>query len=155
MTAAGQSALNVQGSTRSVIDDVRFTVDRRARQERAHQAAPRRQRDPARWRVACTAASPAGRVFILSDRDIDFFSLKPTEPEFQLAGDSERVAITCADLGVDAGDLDAPGAARPDRLPTRDAVPRVARHHREGTAARATAARWKRCRSIASGPSCS
>ena len=43
-----------------------------------------------------------GRVFILSDRDIHFESLRPTAPEFQLAGDSERVAMTCADLGVDA-----------------------------------------------------
>jgi ATP-dependent helicase HrpA len=49
-----------------------------------------------------------GRVFILSDRDIDFFTLKPTAPEFQLAGDSERVAITCADLGVAADDLELP-----------------------------------------------
>ena len=49
-----------------------------------------------------------GRVFILSDRDIDFASLKPTAPEFQLAGDSERVAITCADLGVAADELELP-----------------------------------------------
>jgi hypothetical protein len=49
-----------------------------------------------------------GRVFILSDRDIDFSSLQPTEPEFQLAGDSERVAITCADLGVAADELELP-----------------------------------------------
>ena len=41
-----------------------------------------------------------GRVFILSDRDIQFSSLRPTAPEFQLAGDSERVAMTCAALGV-------------------------------------------------------
>jgi hypothetical protein len=47
-------------------------------------------------------------VFILSDRDIDFASLKPTAPEFQLAGDSERVAITCADLGVKADELELP-----------------------------------------------
>src|SRR5207302_1972837 len=32
----------------------------------------------------------------------------PTPPEFQLAGDAERVAITCAALGVDAQDLDLP-----------------------------------------------
>src|SRR5690606_22616304 len=49
-----------------------------------------------------------GRVFILSDRDIDFHSLTPTEPEFQLAGDSERVALTCAALGVRADELDLP-----------------------------------------------
>jgi hypothetical protein len=49
-----------------------------------------------------------GRVFILSDRQIEFEHLRPTEPEFQLAGDSERVAITCAALGVRADELDLP-----------------------------------------------
>jgi len=49
-----------------------------------------------------------GRVYILSDRDIRFEALRPTEPEFQLAGDSERVALTCADLGVRADSLDLP-----------------------------------------------
>jgi uncharacterized membrane protein YgcG len=44
----------------------------------------------------------------MSDRDIDFATLRPEEPEFQLAGDSERVALTCADLGVRAHDLDLP-----------------------------------------------
>jgi ATP-dependent helicase HrpA len=47
-------------------------------------------------------------VFILSDRDIHFAGLQPTEPEFQLAGDSERVAMTCAALGVPADELDLP-----------------------------------------------
>src|SRR5881275_1607414 len=49
-----------------------------------------------------------GRVFILSDRDIDFSQLRPTAPEFQLGGDSERVAITCAALGVRADELELP-----------------------------------------------
>src|SRR3954462_12621059 len=49
-----------------------------------------------------------GRVFILSDRDIFFAGLKPTAPEFQLGGDSERVAITCAALGVRADELELP-----------------------------------------------
>src|SRR5207247_11273497 len=49
-----------------------------------------------------------GQVFILSDRDLAFDELRPTPPEFQLAGDAERVAITCAALGVDAQDLELP-----------------------------------------------
>src|SRR5256714_13922199 len=49
-----------------------------------------------------------GEVYILSDRALDFERLVPTPPEFQLAGDAERVAITCAALGVDAQDLDLP-----------------------------------------------
>jgi hypothetical protein len=61
-----------------------------------------------------------GRVFILSDRDIQFSSLRPTAPEFQLAGDSERVAMTCADLGVAADQLDLPVPL--DRVAYRKAV---------------------------------
>src|SRR5688572_16800811 len=107
MTAAGQSALNVQGLDTVVIDDVRFTsIVERGKNvlTKLHLGANEILQMAGRvhGRVA------GGRVFILSDRDIDFFSLKPTEPEFQLAGDSERVAITCADLGVDAGDLALP-----------------------------------------------
>src|SRR5207244_2640886 len=49
-----------------------------------------------------------GEVDLLSDRDLAFDELRPTPPEFQLAGDAERVAITCAALGVDARELDLP-----------------------------------------------
>jgi ATP-dependent helicase HrpA len=107
MTAAGQSALNVQGLDTVVIDDVRFTsIVERGKNvlTKLHLGANEILQMAGRvhGRVA------GGRVFILSDRDIDFFSLKPTEPEFQLAGDSERVAITCADIGVDAAELELP-----------------------------------------------
>ncbi|HKS05896.1 MAG TPA: DEAD/DEAH box helicase [Gemmatimonadaceae bacterium] len=107
MTAAGQSALNVQGLDTVVIDDTRFTnVIERGRNvlTRTHlgpneilQMAGRvhgRVRD--------------GRVFILSDRVLEFSGLRPVSPEFQLAGDSERVALTCAALGVRADELDLP-----------------------------------------------
>jgi ATP-dependent helicase HrpA len=47
-------------------------------------------------------------VWILSEREIEFSQLKPTEPHFQLAGDPERVAMTCADMGVRADELDLP-----------------------------------------------
>src|SRR4051812_1725552 len=107
MTAAGQSALNVQGLDTVIIDDTRFTsVVERGKNvlTKLHLGANEILQMAGRvhGRVA------GGRVFILSDRDIDFFSLKPTAPEFQLAGDSERVAITCADLGVAADDLELP-----------------------------------------------
>ena len=107
MTAAGQSALNVQGLDTVVIDDTRFSnVIERGRNvlTRTHlgpneilQMAGRvhgRVRD--------------GRVFILSDRALEFGGLRPVSPEFQLAGDSERVALTCAALGVRADELDLP-----------------------------------------------
>src|SRR2546423_10744656 len=84
-----------------------------------------------------------GEVYILSDRTLDFERLVPTPPEFQLAGDAERVAITCAALGVDAQDLDLPVPLdrRADRpglqlLTARGLIERgrLARYGREGEA---------------------
>jgi hypothetical protein len=119
MTAAGQSALNVQGLDTVVIDDTRFAnvVDRgRNVLTRLHLGANEILQMAGRvhGRVA------GGRVFILSDRDIEFFALRPTAPEFQLAGDSQRVALTCADLGVRADELDLP--VELDRLSYRKAM---------------------------------
>lgn len=107
MTAAGQSALNVRGLDTVVIDDTRFTnVVEQGRNvlTRLHLGANELLQMAGRvhGRVA------DGRVFILSDRDIRFDQLRPTAPEFQLAGDSERVALTCAALGVRADELDLP-----------------------------------------------
>jgi hypothetical protein len=107
MTAAGQSALNVKGLETVVIDDTRFSnVVERGRNvlTRTHLGANEILQMAGRvhGRVA------GGQVFLLSDRDIAFDALEPTEPEFQLAGDSERVAITCAALGVRADELDLP-----------------------------------------------
>ncbi|HVZ47218.1 MAG TPA: DEAD/DEAH box helicase [Gemmatimonadaceae bacterium] len=107
MTAAGQSALNVQGLDTVVIDDTRFAnlvENGRNVLTRVHLGANEILQMAGRvhGRVA------GGRVFILSDRDIAFSALRPTEPEFQLAGDSQRVALTCAALGVRADELELP-----------------------------------------------
>jgi ATP-dependent helicase HrpA len=107
MTAAGQSALNLRGLDTVVIYDARYgnVVDR------GHNVLQRM------YLGANEILQMAGRVhgrvagsevFILSDRDLVFEELRPGPPEFQLAGDAERVAITCAALGVDARDLDLP-----------------------------------------------
>jgi hypothetical protein len=119
MTAAGQSALNVKGLDTVVIEDARFTnVVERGRNvlTRTHLGANEILQMAGRvhGRVA------GGEVYLLSDRDIDFQALEPTEPEFQLAGDSERVAITCAALGVRADTLDLPVPL--DRVAYRRAV---------------------------------
>ncbi|HET9709254.1 MAG TPA: helicase-related protein [Gemmatimonadales bacterium] len=107
MTAAGQSALNIRGLDTVVIYDARYTnvVDRgRNVLTRLYLGANEILQMAGRvhGRVA------QGEVFILSDRNLDFAALRPTAPEFQLAGDAERVAITCAALGVDAQELDLP-----------------------------------------------
>ena len=122
MTAAGQSALNVQGLDTVVIDDTRFAnvVDRgRNVLTRVHLGSNEILQMAGRvhGRVA------GGRVFILSDRDIRFESLRPTAPEFQLAGDSERVALTCADLAVRADELELPVPL--DRASYRNAVAKL------------------------------
>lgn len=107
MTAAGQSALNVKGLDTVVIDDTRFAnlvENGRNVLTKVHLGANEILQMAGRvhGRVA------GGRVFILSDRDIEFSALRPTEPEFQLAGDSQRVALTCAALGVRADELELP-----------------------------------------------
>ena len=107
MTAAGQSALNVRGLDTVIIDDVRFTnVIERGRNvlTKLHLGA----NEILQMAGRVHGRVEGGRVFILTDRDIDFATLQPTPPEFQLAGDSERVALTCADLGVRADELDLP-----------------------------------------------
>jgi hypothetical protein len=107
MTAAGQSALNVRGLDTVVIYDARYgnVVDRgRNVLHRLYLGA----NEILQMAGRVHGRVPNGEVSILSDRDLDFTALRPTPPEFQLAGDAERVAITCAALGVDARDLDLP-----------------------------------------------
>ncbi len=107
MTAAGQSALNVPGLDTVIIEDARYgTVVDHGRNvlHRLHLGANEILQMAGRvhGRVA------GGKVVILSDRPLDFASLQPGPPEFQLAGDAERVALTCAELGVDATELELP-----------------------------------------------
>jgi ATP-dependent helicase HrpA len=107
MTAAGQSALNVPGLDTVIIYDARYgNVVERGRNvlHRLYLGA----NEILQMAGRVHGRVPSGEVFILSDRDLEFASLRPTPPEFQLAGDAERVAITCAALGVDARDLDLP-----------------------------------------------
>jgi ATP-dependent helicase HrpA len=107
MTAAGQSALNVRGLDTVVIFDARYgnVVDRgRNVLHRLHLGA----NEILQMAGRVHGRVPHGEVIILTDRRLVFEHLKPTPPEFQLAGDAERVAITCAAIGVDAQDLELP-----------------------------------------------
>src|SRR6185503_3597210 len=119
MTAAGQSALNIPGLDTVVIYDARYgnKVDRgRNVLHRTYLGA----NEILQMAGRVHGRVPHGEVTILSDRPLDFEALRPTPPEFQLAGDAERVALTCAALGVDARDLDLPVAL--DRVAYRRAV---------------------------------
>ena len=107
MTAAGQSALNIRGLDTVVIYDARYgnVVDRgRNVLHRLYLGANELLQMAGRVH----GRVPGGEVYILSDRDLVFEQLRPGPPEFQLAGDAERVAVTCAAIGVDARDLDLP-----------------------------------------------
>src|SRR3989454_461138 len=142
MTAAGQSALNIRGLDTVVIYDARYTnVVERGRNVLTRLYLGANEILQMAGRVH--GRVEGGEVYILSDRDLAFDQLRPTPPEFQLAGDAERVAITCAALGVDARELDLPVPL--DRKAYRDAVElltergliergRLTRYGREGEA---------------------
>jgi hypothetical protein len=107
MTAAGQSALNLPGLDTVVIYDARYgnVV------ERGHNVLhrlPLGSNEILQMAGRVHGRVAGGEVAILSDRELDFASLRPGPPEFQLAGDTDRVALTCAALGVDATDLELP-----------------------------------------------
>jgi hypothetical protein len=107
MTAAGQSALNIRGLDTVVVYDARYTnVVERGKNvlTRAYLGA----NEILQMAGRVHGRVQHGEVYILSDRDLAFEELRPTAPEFQLAGDAERVAITCAAIGVDATELDLP-----------------------------------------------
>ena len=119
MTAAGQSALNIRGLDTVVVYDARYTnVVERGKNvlTRAYLGA----NEILQMAGRVHGRVQHGEVYILSDRDLAFEDLRPTAPEFQLAGDAERVAITCAAIGVDAAQLDLPVPL--DRRAYRDSV---------------------------------
>jgi ATP-dependent helicase HrpA len=107
MTAAGQSALNIQGLDTVVIEDAQFTTMVR-RGKGVLTKLPLGANEILQMAGRVHGRVQGGEVWILSGRQIEFEALRPTEPNFQLAGDPERVAMTCADIGVRADELDLP-----------------------------------------------
>jgi ATP-dependent helicase HrpA len=107
MTAAGQSALNIRGLDTVVILDARYqNVVRGGRNVLTR--LPLGGNEILQMAGRVHGRVEGGQVTILSERAIEFAALRPGPPEFQLAGDAERVALTCAALGVDARELDLP-----------------------------------------------
>lgn len=107
MTQAGQSALNIRGLNTVVIYDARYgnVIDRGRNVLTRLYLGPNEILQMA-GRVHGRVEK--GEVYILTDRDIDFTSLRPGPPDFQLAGDSERVALTAGALGIDLAALELP-----------------------------------------------
>jgi ATP-dependent helicase HrpA len=107
MTSAGQSALNIRGLDTVVIVDAQFTmIVERGRKILTR--LPLGANEILQMAGRVHGRVEGGEVFILTERSLHFPSLQPEVPNFQLAGDPERVALTCADVGVDATDLDLP-----------------------------------------------
>lgn len=107
MTAAGQSALNIAGLDTVVIYDARYAnVVERGRNILSRQYLGANEILQMAGRVHGRVRG--GEVYLLTDREIEFEALRPTPPEFQLAGDTERVAITAAAIGVDLTQLELP-----------------------------------------------
>ena len=124
MTAAGQSALNIRGLDTVVIEDAQFTtLVEMGRSVLTRKPLGNNEILQMAGRVHGRVEN--GEVWILSEREIDFGSLRPTAPNFQLAGDPERVAMTCADMGVRADELDLPVPL--DRIAYRRAVETLTR----------------------------
>jgi len=122
MTAAGQSALNIRGLDTVVIEDAQFTTIVRGGKSVLTRL-PLGSNEILQMAGRVHGRVENGEVWILTERDIRFDTLRPTEPNFQLAGDPERVAMTCADVGVQADDLDLPVPL--DRIAYRRAVTRL------------------------------
>ncbi|KPJ96665.1 MAG: hypothetical protein AMS18_00505 [Gemmatimonas sp. SG8_17] len=107
MTQAGQSALNIHGLDTVIIYDACYnTVVDKGRRVLTRQYLGANEILQMAGRVH--GRVPNGEVHILSDRKVDFPSLTPTPPAFQLAGDSERVALTAAALSIDLAELELP-----------------------------------------------
>ena len=119
MTAAGQSALNIQGLDTVVIEDAQFTT-LVERGKSVLTRLPLGANEILQMAGRVHGRVAGGEVWILTNRELRFEDLRPTEPNFQLAGDPERVAMTCADMGVRADELDLPVPL--DRIAYRRAV---------------------------------
>ena len=134
MTAAGQSALNVQGLDTVVIDDTRFGNVIERGTQRAHPPAPRRQRDSADGRAR--ARPRRGRTSVHPLRSRHRFSIAPTDGSRSSSWPAIRSGwrMTCADLGVARRRARSAGAARPRGVPHGRDAAGGARHHRERTA---------------------
>ncbi len=115
MTPAGQSSLNLHklvDGRQEPIDTV-VIVDKRYREVIYHGVAVLQltelpDNDLIQMAGRVNGRAVGGEIHLITDRgsSFDLHQLEPTAPEFELAGDIERVVMACARLGVDLHDLD-------------------------------------------------
>lgn len=107
MTNAGQSSLNIEGLNTVVIKDECI-------RDELHSGVAVRVKtrlptnDILQMGGRVNGRVSDGEIFILSDRNIDFHSLKPTKVEFVLGHNLERLALTCGKIGIDLAELELP-----------------------------------------------
>lgn len=111
MTIAGASSLNIVGLDTVVIVDEWFTEVVRSGGVKSLEKQPLGPNELLQMAGRVNGRAVNGKIYILtSRRNLDLKSLKPIAPRFALGGDLERVALTCAHLGIDARDLDIIGS---------------------------------------------
>lgn len=114
MTTAGASSLNVLGLDMVVIKDEMYA-------ERIHSGVKVLERvslgnnELLQMGGRVNGRAENGEIVILTPREIDFHALEPNTPQFMLGGDLERVALTCARLGINASQLDLIGHINHER----------------------------------------
>ncbi len=107
MTAAGSSSLNVRGLDWVVIQDEMYTeVVNEYTGVKALQKMTLGNNELLQMAGRVDGRVKDGTVAILTEREINYGSLSPVNPNFVLAGDLEQVALTCARMRIDLNDLD-------------------------------------------------
>jgi hypoxanthine phosphoribosyltransferase len=107
MTAAGSSSLNVRGLDWVIIQDEMYgEVVNEYTGVKALQKMSLGPNELLQMAGRVDGRVKDGTVAILTEREIDYTSLSPINPNFVLAGDLEQVALTCARMRIDLNELD-------------------------------------------------
>ncbi|MBI2473904.1 hypothetical protein HYV70_05130 [Candidatus Uhrbacteria bacterium] len=106
MTIAGASSLNILGLDTVVIVDQWFTEVIRDGGRKSLEKLYLGDNELLQMGGRVNGRAVNGKIVILSNRQVDFHSLKPVAPQFVLGGDLENTALICARLGIDARNLD-------------------------------------------------
>lgn len=105
MTSAGASSLNIAGLNTVVIVDERFTTVIEGGRKRLKKL-PLDNNTILQMAGRVNGRAVNGEVHILTDRELDFDTLEPTVPEFELSGSLEQLALITAKQRLDISDLE-------------------------------------------------
>ncbi|MFA6296352.1 MAG: DEAD/DEAH box helicase [Patescibacteria group bacterium] len=106
MTIAGASSLNIVGLDTVVIVDQFYSEVVLSGGVKSLQKQELGNNELLQMGGRVNGRAKNGKIVIVSDRKIDFHSLRATAPDFVLGGNLENTALICARLGIDIADLD-------------------------------------------------